>query len=115
MIRSWKPPKRGVVVAVWRIAILTKGIQHDIAILRSNPHGDHRRYYIDLRDGLPHRQFRCRTAVYRGRPRIILWFRSYLKYPTEPRLILGPFLITVAGFGFHAIEQYLGHYGPAIG
>lgn len=45
----------------------------------------------------------------------LLWFRAYLKSPTEPDLILGPFLVTVAGFGFHAIEEYLGHYGPAIG
>jgi hypothetical protein len=45
----------------------------------------------------------------------LFWYRAYLKSPTEPRLILVPFLVTVAGFGFHAIEEYLGHYGPAIG
>jgi hypothetical protein len=45
----------------------------------------------------------------------LLWYRAYLKSPTEPRLLLVPFLLTVGGFGFHAIEEYLGHYGPAVG
>jgi hypothetical protein len=45
----------------------------------------------------------------------LLWWRTYLKSPTEPGYILGPFLVTVAGFGFHAIEEYMGHYGPTVG
>jgi hypothetical protein len=45
----------------------------------------------------------------------LLWYRTYLQAPIEPDRIMAPFLLTVAGFGFHAIEEYLGHYGPAVG
>jgi hypothetical protein len=43
-----------------------------------------------------------------------LWYRTYLRRPTDPELILSPFLITVAGFEIHLCEEYLGHYAPAI-
>jgi hypothetical protein len=44
-----------------------------------------------------------------------LWYSSYLGSPTDPNRILPAFLVTLAGFGFHAIEEYHGHYGPAVG
>lgn len=45
----------------------------------------------------------------------VFWLFFYLKTPTQPSVVLAPFLVMVAGFGFHVIEQYLGHYGPAVG
>ncbi len=42
------------------------------------------------------------------------WYMTFLKKPTDPAVILPPFLATVAGFTFHLIEEYLGHYAPAI-
>lgn len=42
------------------------------------------------------------------------WFTNYLKSPTHPSVILPPFLITVAGFEFHVIEEYTGNYAQAI-
>ena len=43
-----------------------------------------------------------------------LWYSTYLKHPTDPAIILPPFLATVAGFEFHVIEEYLGNYSQAI-
>ena len=45
---------------------------------------------------------------------VVFWYRTYLKQPTDPAIILPAFLITVAGFEIHLVEEYLGHYGPAI-
>ena len=42
------------------------------------------------------------------------WNSTYLKNPTDPSVILPPFLATVAGFQFHVIEEYLGNYSQAI-
>ena len=42
------------------------------------------------------------------------WYLTYLKRPTDPAIIVPLFLITAAGFEFHLVEEYLGHYGPAI-
>lgn len=44
----------------------------------------------------------------------LVWHAIYLKNPTDPSIIVPPFLITVAGFEFHLIEEYSGHYAPAI-
>lgn len=44
-----------------------------------------------------------------------LWYRCYLRNPTEPSRLLPVFLLTCGGFALHAIEEYLGHYGPAVG
>ena len=44
----------------------------------------------------------------------VLWFRTYLHTPADPAVLLPPFLVTVAGFELHLIEEYLGHYGPAM-
>ena len=45
----------------------------------------------------------------------LLWYATGLRRPLEPAVILPAFLVTAAGFTVHAIEEYLGHYGPAIG
>lgn len=44
-----------------------------------------------------------------------LWCITYLRRPTDPAILLPPFLLSVGGFALHAIEEYLGHYGPAVG
>jgi hypothetical protein len=46
---------------------------------------------------------------------LFLWTTRYLKRPPEPESFLVPFLVAVAGFEFHMVEEYLGHYGPAVG
>jgi len=45
---------------------------------------------------------------------VFFWYRTYLKHPTDPALILPLFLITAAGFEIHLVEEYLGHYAPTI-
>jgi hypothetical protein len=45
---------------------------------------------------------------------VLFWYRTYLKRPTDPATIVPLFLITVAGFEIHLVEEYLGHYAPAI-
>ena len=44
----------------------------------------------------------------------LLWYTTYLRKPTDPAIILPPFLATVVGFNFHLIEEYFGHYSLAI-
>ncbi len=44
----------------------------------------------------------------------LFWKVTYLNKPTEPSVIIPFFLATVAGFEFHVIEEYKGHYAPAI-
>jgi hypothetical protein len=45
---------------------------------------------------------------------LILWSRTYLRRPLEPRLILPVFLLTVAALEVHMIEEYLTGFGPAM-
>ena len=45
---------------------------------------------------------------------VFFWYRTYLKHPTDPATIVPLFLITAAGFEIHLVEEYLGHYAPAI-
>lgn len=45
----------------------------------------------------------------------LLWRATYVQGTLDPSLVLPPFLLTVACFSFHAIEEKLGHYGPAVG
>ncbi len=45
----------------------------------------------------------------------LLWYATGLRRPLEPAVILPAFLLTAAGFTAHTVEEYLGHYGPAIG
>jgi hypothetical protein len=44
----------------------------------------------------------------------ILWTRTYLRHPVEPRVILPPFLLTVAALEIHMIEEYRTGFGPAM-
>lgn len=48
-------------------------------------------------------------------PAYWLWVTVYLRRPTDPAKLLPAFLLAYAGFAFHAVEEYLGHYGPAVG
>lgn len=45
---------------------------------------------------------------------LLLWRRTYLDAPLDPRSILPPFLLTVAGLEVHMAEEYLTGFGPAI-
>ena len=49
-----------------------------------------------------------------GVPAFLLWMATYLRRPTDPAVLLPPFLATAAGFELHLTEEYLGHYAPAI-
>lgn len=42
------------------------------------------------------------------------WYHTYLRKPTEPNVILPIFLLTIAAFDFHVIEEYSGGYSLAI-
>lgn len=44
----------------------------------------------------------------------LFWYFTYLRKPTSPDVILPIFMITVAGFDFHLIEEYIGKYSLAI-
>jgi hypothetical protein len=44
----------------------------------------------------------------------ILWYKTYLKEPIDPRLILPVFLLTVAALEIHMCEEYLTGFGPAM-
>jgi hypothetical protein len=45
---------------------------------------------------------------------LLLYYRTCLKQPTEPTVVLPAFLITVAGFEIHLVEEYFAHQAPAI-
>lgn len=45
---------------------------------------------------------------------MLLWIRTYLRRPVDPKLILPPFLLTVAGLEVHMAEEYLTGFGPAM-
>jgi hypothetical protein len=44
----------------------------------------------------------------------IFWYITYLKMPTDPRIILPLFILTVAGLQIHIVEEYLTGFGPAM-
>lgn len=44
----------------------------------------------------------------------IMWYRTYLKHPIDPNIILPLFLLTVAGLEVHMCEEYLTGFGPAM-
>lgn len=44
----------------------------------------------------------------------VMWYRTYLKHPVEPSVILPLFLLTVAALEVHMIEEYLSGFGPAM-
>jgi hypothetical protein len=45
---------------------------------------------------------------------ILLWIRTYLRRPLDPKIILPPFLLTVAALEVHMAEEYLTGFGPAM-
>lgn len=45
---------------------------------------------------------------------MVMWYRTYLKRPVEPGVILPPFLLTVAALEVHMTEEYLTRFGPAM-
>lgn len=47
-------------------------------------------------------------------PAYIFWYKFYLKNPVEPKISVPALMITAASFFVHAIEEYYGHYSPAI-
>ena len=44
----------------------------------------------------------------------VLWYRTYLKAPVDPRVMLPLFLLTVAALEIHMCEEYLTGFGPAM-
>ncbi|TGL96579.1 hypothetical protein EHQ76_15720 [Leptospira barantonii] len=44
----------------------------------------------------------------------ILWYRTYLWNPIEPKLILPLFVLTVAGLQVHLVEEFFSGFGPAM-
>jgi hypothetical protein len=45
---------------------------------------------------------------------LVMWIRTYLSNPVEPRVILPPFLLTVAALEVHMIEEWKTGFGPAM-
>jgi hypothetical protein len=45
---------------------------------------------------------------------MLIWMRTYLRRPVDPRVILPPFLLTVAALQVHMAEEYLTGFGPAM-
>ena len=45
---------------------------------------------------------------------LFMWYRTYLKRPLAPDVILPPFLLTVAALEVHMCEEYLTRFGPAM-
>lgn len=44
----------------------------------------------------------------------VMWYRTYLKRPLAPGVILPPFLLTVAALEVHMAEEYFTRFGPAM-
>jgi len=44
----------------------------------------------------------------------IFWYFTYLKNPTDPKIILPLFVLTVAALQIHIIEEYQTGFGPAM-
>lgn len=44
----------------------------------------------------------------------VMWFKTYLRQPLDPAIILPAFLLTVAALEFHMMEEYLTGFGPAM-
>jgi hypothetical protein len=42
------------------------------------------------------------------------WYFTYLKHPTDPKIILPIFVLAVAGLQIHIVEEYLTGFGPAM-
>ena len=44
----------------------------------------------------------------------IFWYFTYYKNPTDPKIILPIFVLTVAALQIHIVEEYLTGFGPAM-
>jgi hypothetical protein len=44
----------------------------------------------------------------------LFWYFTYLKRPTDPKIILPLFVLTVAALQIHIIEEYQTGFGPAM-
>jgi hypothetical protein len=44
----------------------------------------------------------------------VMWYRTYLKRPIDPKIILPLFLLTVAALEIHMCEEYLTAFGPSM-
>jgi hypothetical protein len=44
----------------------------------------------------------------------VMWYKTYLKSPVDPKLILPLFLLTVAALEVHMCEEYLTGFGPSM-
>jgi hypothetical protein len=44
----------------------------------------------------------------------VFWYVTYLKTPTDPKIILPIFVLTVACLQIHIVEEYLTGFGPAM-
>ncbi|MBC7947771.1 MAG: hypothetical protein H7Y42_07825 [Chitinophagaceae bacterium] len=42
------------------------------------------------------------------------WYFTYLRNPTDPKIILPIFILTVAALQIHMVEEYLTGFGPAM-
>ena len=42
------------------------------------------------------------------------WYFTYLKKPSDPKIILPIFILAVAGLQIHMVEEYFTSFGPAI-
>jgi hypothetical protein len=45
---------------------------------------------------------------------LVMWYKTYLRHPLEPQIILPVFLLTAAALEIHMAEEYLTHFGPAM-
>jgi hypothetical protein len=44
----------------------------------------------------------------------VFWYITYFKNPTDPKIILPLFVLTVACLQIHIVEEYLAGFGPAM-
>jgi hypothetical protein len=44
----------------------------------------------------------------------LFWYFTYLRKPTDPKIILPLFILTVAALQIHIVEEYLTGFGPAM-
>src|SRR5262245_38637452 len=45
---------------------------------------------------------------------MVMWIRTYLRRPLDPRVMLPAFLLTVAALEVHLAEEYFTGFGPAM-
>jgi hypothetical protein len=45
---------------------------------------------------------------------LVFWYFTYLKNPTDPKIILPLFVLTVAALQIHIVEEYQTGFGPAM-